>query len=324
MIRVIVVNMSRLHVDATSGHFVDDVALAGGNAARGSKLTTDTAAYALLALRTARRALDAELALYSNTKPDAAGVPTPLDTFLPVDGVAFGARLDQLVRTLAAVFFDELTAADGRAFGGWDVAKGEASDDGSTLDAHAAAIRGLLVAYLATGQIKYRDRAGAVFDRLESAFYDSSARVYRPAANDRSPTITFTPRRFGILQGALRDTYELVALLPGNGDLATLLEGRIARLNKLVLNGWDDRDQDENVEWPAECARVVDGLPRGGLQMAERTLSGETGSLADNLKMARVITTDREHDCVPEVSAAGLPAALASSITFTLSPYTQR
>jgi hypothetical protein len=34
-----------------------------------------------------------------------------------------------------------------------------------------------------------------------------------------------------------------------------------------------------------------------------------------------VITTDRENDCVPEISAAGLPAALANSITFTLSPY---
>ena len=35
----------------------------------------------------------------------------------------------------------------------------------------------------------------------------------------------------------------------------------------------------------------------------------------------RVATTDREHDCVPEISAAGLPSALANSVTFTLTPY---
>ena len=35
----------------------------------------------------------------------------------------------------------------------------------------------------------------------------------------------------------------------------------------------------------------------------------------------RVVATDREHDCVPEISAVGLPAALANSITFTLTPW---
>jgi len=69
---------------------------------------------------------------------------------------------------------------------------------------------------------------------------------------------------------------------------------------------------------------LVDGVPRGGLQMAERTLTGELGSLSDKLDGgARVVTTDREHDCVPEVAAVGLPAALANSITFTLTPWSQ-
>jgi hypothetical protein len=60
------------------------------------------------------------------------------------------------------------------------------------------------------------------------------------------------------------------------------------------------------------------------LQMAERVLSGESGSLADKPggdAGPRVATTDREHDCVPEISWAGLPSALANSITFTLTPY---
>ncbi len=59
--------------------------------------------------------------------------------------------------------------------------------------------------------------------------------------------------------------------------------------------------------------------------MAERVLTGESGSLLDTPDAgdggARVITTDREHDCVPEISAVGLPAALANSVTFTLTPW---
>jgi hypothetical protein len=342
MMRVVVVNMDRLHVDPTSGFFVDDVALAGGTVSRGTSLSTDTAAYALLSLRTARRALDSLLVLYSNTKPDTAGVPCPLDTFPAVDGVAFGVRLDALIQSLASVFYAQLTTADGHAYGGWDLGATAPTDDGTNLDAHSAAIRGLLVAYLATGQTMYRDRALSVFQRLESAFYDPQARVYRPTPGDTSSTLTFTPRRFGILQGALRDTYELIAVLPGNASLASLIEDRVGRLDKLVLNGWDDRDLDTVVGYPqaatasapsvpGECAYVgtgPDGKPMGlgGLQMAERVLSGESGSLADKPggdAGPRVAVADREHDCVPEISVAGLPSALANSVTFTLTPYKQ-
>jgi len=330
MMRVAVVNMDRLHVDPTTMLPVDDVTFAGAAATRGTTLSTDTAAYALLSLRTARRALDSELVLYSNTKPDAHGVPCPLDTFATVRGVPFSTRLDAMIGSLSAAFYDDFTVADGHAFGGWDLAHGAPTDQGTNLDAHSAAIRGLLVAYLATGDTKYRDRALSVFNRLESAFYDPSARVYRPTAGDRSSTVTFTPRRFGILQGALRDTYELVATLPGNAPLAALIEDRVGRLNKLVLNGWDDRTQDEVINWPEECAHqgkdaYGNPLGLGGLQMAERVLSGESGSVSDNFggdAGTRVIATDREHDCVPEISAAGLPAALANSVTFTIGPNT--
>jgi hypothetical protein len=53
--------------------------------------------------------------------------------------------------------------------------------------------------------------------------------------------------------------------------------------------------------------------------MAERTLSGETGSTESVFDAGpRVATVDREHDCVPEISAAELPSALANSITFQI------
>jgi hypothetical protein len=129
------------------------------------------------------------------------------------------------------------------------------------------------------------------------------------------------------LQGALRDAYELIATHPGNQALAATLVERIGRLNKLVLNGWDDRDGDQLVEWPSECANLgagPDGRPmgRGGLQMAERTLSGDTGSIGSATPDQGLrAVSDREHDCVPEISAAKLPSALAASVTFTLIPW---
>jgi hypothetical protein len=326
MMRVLVVNIARLHADEKSGLLADDASVKSGKVSRGSTLSADVAAYTLLALRTARRSLDSALTLYSNTKPDTAGIPTVLDAFAMAKGVTYAQRLDRLINDLSAIFLEKLTDSDGTAFLGWDLAASKALDDGTSLDAHTAAIRGLLIAYLATGSPKFRDRAERVFRRLESSFYDERARVYRPRSGDRADTITFGPRRFGLLQGALRDTYELVAALPGNESLRPLIEDRVGRLNKLVLNGWDDRDGDQQIEWPDECAHVgtgPDGKPLGlgALQMGERTLTGESGSLGTSRSTEpRIITTDREHDCVPEISAVGLPAALADSVTFRLTP----
>ncbi len=179
MIRVAVVNMDRFHLDPSSGLFVDDAKLASGKLASGTTLSADVAAYTLLALRTARRALDSQLTLYANTSPDTQGIPSPLDGFAEVDGVTFAARLDALIAGLAGTFYDKLTTAAGVAYAGWDVAGGKPTDAGTSLDAHSAAVRGLLVAYLATGQTKFRDRAAQVFARLDAAFYDGGARIYR-------------------------------------------------------------------------------------------------------------------------------------------------
>jgi hypothetical protein len=340
--RVLVVNMERLHRDPTTGVPVDDVTMAGATPIRGATLSADVAAYTLLSLRTARRAVDSELTLYSNTTPDAEGIPSLMDALPAISGRTFGAELDSLIGSISGVLYDVLTDASGTAYLGWNIVTGAPTDDGSSLDAHTAAIRGLLVAYLASGDVRYRDRALAVYERLESQFYFAPARVYRVTLGPGAPrSVTFTPRRFGLLQGALRDTYELIGVSTANAALGAQIEDRVARLDKLVLDGWDDRDQDEQVEWPAECVRYIttydgpgDGtdigaqghtLAMGGLQMAERTLTGETGSYADVAMpgVPRIVTTDRQENCIPEVSAVGLPAALANSITFTLSPYAQ-
>jgi len=327
MLRVALVDMHRMHVDPASGIPVDDVSMTGGSPVRGTTLQSTTAAYVLLALRTTRRTLTDQLTLYLNTKPDTACVATPIDSPAAVKGETMTTLLNGDIGALADLFYAKLTDATGRAWPGWDVSKGAVTSDDDLLDSHTAAVRGLLLAYLSTGDTKYRDRGLAVFERVESTFWDPSARIYRLTAGDASRTVKYTPMRFALVQAMLRDTYELTGDVDGRTSLASLLLDRVARMNKLVLNGWDDRNGDGKVDYPEECAFQPiehasdpgDGVSKGGLQMAERTLSGETGSVTDVFDAGpRVAAKDREHDCVPEISVAHLPSALADSITFQI------
>ncbi|HEY1546420.1 MAG TPA: hypothetical protein VGG28_01300 [Kofleriaceae bacterium] len=308
MMRVALIDLDRLHVDPATRVLVDTVTFSGATPERGHTLSTTSLAYALIGLRTALRSLGGQLELYSNNQPDTAISHTPLDAValhFPGDpALTFSARFEQLLRTHAELLYAQLTDASGRAWSGWDVARRARIDDSDTLDAHAAAVRGLFAAYLATGDTRYRTRAIAVFDRMDAVFFDRDARIYTalPAPAD---SVEYTPLRFALVQSALRDMYELVARRPGNAARVPVLEDRIARLNTLVLDGWDDRDQNRIVAYPAECVRVAGGIPRGGLQAAERTLTGETGG-----------SSDRDHDCVPEIDDAHAPAGLVNSITF--------
>ena len=320
MMRVAVIDLDRLHTDPASGLLVDDVAIAGTTPARGHTISTTSVAYTVIGLRTVLRSLSSQLELYSNNTPDTAIATTPLDTHAiayPTDAtLTFSGRVEQILRAHGTLLLDRLTDATGRAWSGWDVAAGTPIDDQDLLDAHTAAIRGLFAAYLATGDVKFRDRALAVFARLETVFYDADARLYTSAPAPMTD-VEYTPVRFALLQSALRDVYELVATRAGGESLEPVLEDRLARLNKLVLDGWDDRDRDLRVNWPSECVMPGTGVPLGGLQMAERTLTGESGrtEVEDGISTP---TSDRDQDCVPEVDDAHLPSALADSVTFEI------
>jgi hypothetical protein len=286
------------------------VTFSAGAPARGTTLSTTSAAYSVVALRVARRSLGSQLTLYSNSTPDTAVLSTALDG-APLrsapEGHTVAQRLTTLLRAHAELLLGQLTTPQGDARRGYDLAARRALPEEGDLDAHTAALRGLLEAFLATGDARYRDRAEAVFQRLEALFWDPSARLYRPARAADTPVV-YTPVRFGLLQGSLREFFKLVASRPGRLELAALVQARLARIDKLLLNGWDDRDGDDTVDWPEECILIEDNLPRGGLQVAERALTGETGL------EGMTPTSDRDHDCVPEIDDAFLPAALASEL----------
>jgi hypothetical protein len=111
-------------------------------------------------------------------------------------------------------------------------------------------------------------------------------------------TLTYTPTVYGTLAGALRQYWKLVAR-PSDARAAAELLERITRTAKLVLNGWDDANADEQVQYPSECTGA-------GLQMGERAPTGEFSDAGDG--------GDRDHDCVREISTLKLPAALAAQL----------
>ena len=301
IVKMALVNLDRLHFDEAHQVLVDSAsASSGGAVTRGTTVSTADAALAILGMRTALRALDGTLTLYTNDTPDTHGVPSALD-LTSIAGATYDTTLVERVRRLitreADFLADRLLDEHGLAATGYDLGAGAALQGAPTLEAQAAAIRGLLEAHLATSDERYRQRAREAFAALERHFWMSDVRLYRTTAGE-SMTMVYTPRQFALIQGALRQYYKLVASRPGRADEAEVVLERVLYLMKIVVNGWNDVNRDGVVQ-KEECLS-------GRLQMAERALTGELSVAADE--------GDRDHDCVPDIAAARLPAALAAEL----------
>jgi hypothetical protein len=300
VLKLALVNLDRLHFDAKNAVLVDTATPDASSVKQGTWVSTFQTAYSIVALRTALRGLNASLSLYSNDTPDAQGVPTPLDE-TKLDGAPFqGAlaeRIVALIRAQADFLATRLLDADGLAANGYDLASGAKEASPTALEAQASAIRGLLEAYLATSEERYRQRAVLAYGALEKQFWMDDVRLYRTTAGESSRMI-YAPRSFGALHGALRQYWKLAVNRPGQEDAAEAVLSRVLRGMKLVVNGWNDKNHDGLVQ-PDECLQ-------GRLQMAERALTGELSLAADG--------GDRDHDCVPDIATAKLPSALAAEL----------
>ena len=303
VLAIAIVDLDRLHFDPANQVLVDQVAVAGGSVTRGTTVTTVELAESILALRNVYRALNGTLQLYSNDTPDTQGIPGALDGIAGNGGSAatLQARVLALIQAEANFLASKLVAASGAVANGYDLA-GQAADPSATqLEAETAAIRGLLDAYLATSDATYRNLAMVVYGDLQQRFWMSDVRCFRTTAGVDG-LMQFTPIRFGLLTGALRQYYKLVASDPSRAAEATQLLGQVKRSYKLILNGWDDRNQDDTIQFPDECLGA-------GLEMGERALTGELGHPLDG--------ADRDSDCVKQIAYVGLPAALGGELDLT-------
>ncbi|MCU1280037.1 MAG: hypothetical protein JWM53_3583 [bacterium] len=299
VVKIALVNADRLHWDEAHQVLVDTATVSGGSIQRGTIVSAVDASWALISMRTALRAISSSLTLYSNDTPDTHGGPTVLDD-VKLDGATapLAVRTRQLIAAQADFIADKLVDENGAVANSYDVAAGARDLTPAKLESEAAVIRALLDAYLATSNERYRATATKVYGDLERRFWMSDVRAFRTVEGE-SRRIVWTPLSHGTLQGALRQFWKLVARRPGNEGMAAELLERIKRTNKLVLNGWDDANGDDKVQYPAECTGA-------GLQMGERALTGELARTEDQ--------GDRDRDCVVEITAARRPAALAGEL----------
>ena len=307
VMKIAIVDLDRLHFDPANRVLVDQATVSGGQVARGTTVTTIELAEAIVALRNAFLALAGSLQLYSNDTPDTQGAAGALDgTSLagaPFTGT-LQSRLVALIADEADFLTQKLVGPGGAVANGYDLAASAPDPSATDLAAEVGAIRGLLDAYLATGNAAYRQTAMEIYQDLQARFWMRDVLAFRTVAGVDDP-LKYTPIRMGLLSGALRQYYKLVASAPSRKAEGTLLLAQLKRSYKLVVNGWNDRDQNDVIRYPAECAGK-------GLEMGERALTGELGHPQDD--------GDRDHDCVKEISYVSLPAALAAELDLTRHP----
>jgi hypothetical protein len=301
ILKIALVDLDRIHFDSNAKVLVDSANVTQGAVTRGTTVSAVEVGALIVALRSAFRALNSSLQLYTNDTPDALGAPGALD-MAPLTGAPYSgtlqAHITDLIRDEADFLSTKLIDSNGAVANSYDLGAQHADASPTTLEAETAAIRGLLEAYLATSDQRYRDRAIQVYADLGARFWMSDVRCFRTMVGADS-LMQYTPIRFGMLQGALRQYYKLVASTPGHQAEATELLARIKRTMKLLLNGWDDKNQDDRIQYPSECLGV-------GLEMGERALTGELGNPMD--------MGDRDKDCVREISSVNLPAALSAEL----------
>ena len=310
VLRVAFVDLDRMHADPALGVLVDSATVSGGQISRGAIVSTTSLAHALIALRQTLLSLNGAITQYGAADPDPAIDLQGILNVLPIhppggSQPTFSARIRSVLVTNAAFVRDVLTRADGSVANGVTLAGGVATPTTTpvTLESQAAAVRALVEAFLVTGDVSFQVRARAVATHLLMSFYSAPARMFRGVAGG-ADDVAMTPERFAFLQSALRETYK-VLFVPGDVALDRgVLEDRIARVNKLFLNGWDDLNGDQHVDGPQECLGAR-------LQMAEQALTGELGRDGNGRA-----TGDRDSDCVPELAHAETGSVLAAEVHF--------
>jgi hypothetical protein len=275
-------------------------------------ITIEEAALAVQVLRLARRSITGRLVLYSDATPDGRATRSALDTEPLFEGQSVIERLDRRIRAHGELLFERLTREDGTVQTHWNFSnETHPSVERTRIEHELAATRGLLEAFLATGEVRYRERALRVWQRIEHERWDERLGIYRTGTSrDDRDDLRWSAMQWAHYTSAAREVFKLIGSRPGEERLGRQLLARWTRSSKLILNGWNDMNRDDRVQWPSECVFVRDGLVRGGLQMAERALTGELGAEGEQP------TADRDHDCVPEIDDAALPAALAHSVRF--------
>ncbi len=327
ILRVAFVDLDRMHtVPLASGGAVtvDTATVASGVLTPGSTVTATNLGHVVIGLHQTLLSLNAAITQYGSANPspeaDALGILNPVAIHPPATAgndasspPTFSTRVRQVLTANANFVRDVLTTSAGTVANGATIdAQGNVTlDTGpTTLDNQAAAARALIDAFLATADPTYQARATAVMTQLLTAFYSAPARMYRWIAGGPDD-IVMTPEVFAWLQSALRETYKSL-YVAGDPNLGRdVLADRIARVNKLYLNGWDDLNGNQTVDHGGDDGGLPNECLAAHMQLGEQALTGELGR-----NDFGQITTDRDQDCVLEIDGAGTGSLLAAQVHF--------
>jgi hypothetical protein len=317
MIRVAFIDLDRIHADPNLGVLTDTAQISAGTITRGTSVTTTTLAHSIIGMFQTFLSLNSAITQYGGANPDPSLDANGILNGLPITppGVTgtpptFSRRVRDVFTTNVSFLMNTLTKSDGTGVNGATLAPGSGTTkvtpltSATTLDTQAAALRALIVGYLATGDTTYFARAQAVARSLIGpAFYSAPARLYRGVANG-ADNVMMAPQMFAWLQSSLRESYKTI-FVPGDPALdRNVLQDRIARVDKLYLNGWDDLNGDQTIQYPKECLA-------GRMQQGEQALTGELGRDSEGN-----LASDRDQDCVLNISFAKTASTLASQVYF--------
>ena len=324
ILRVAFVDLDRMHsVPLASGNAVtvDTATVANGVVTPGATVTTTNLAHVVLGLRQTLLSVNGAISQYGAADPsptaDLQGILNPLAIHPPgTDAGApplFSTQVRAVLMSDAAFVRDVLTTSAGAVANSATIdTGGNVTLDSSptTLDNQAAAVRALVEAFLVSNDTTYQARASAVMTTLLTTFYSAPARMYRWTAAG-ADDIVMTPEIFGWLQSSLREAYKSLYVVGDPNLDRSVLADRIARVNKLFLNGWDDLNGNQTVDQGDPEAGVATECLGARLQLGEKALTGELGR-----NLYGQATVDRDSDCVLEIDGSGTGSVLASQVHF--------
>ena len=312
MMRVAIVDMIGCTSIRESGSSSTTCRSAAGSVARGDDAVDRRRG--VRAPRAAHRAARARLAaraLHATTRP------TPRRRrrrstrcrSVPSGARRSAARLDALHRAEATLFLDQLTDGDRSRVGRAGTSRrARRPTTARPLDAHTAAVRGLFAAYLATGDVALpRSRARRVRAAGGRLLRRRARASTGPTPGARRAACTFTPLRFALLQARCATCTSSSRSLPGQRARSrrrsrTASRGSTSSCSTAgtIANG----DQHRRLARRVRARRHgADGDPLrlGGLQMAERALTGEIGSARRREPMRG---RARRHDRIASTTAS--------------------
>ena len=232
ILKVALVDLDRLHFDPSARVLVDTASVVNGTVVRGNVVSTVELAESILALRNAFRSLNGSLQHYSNDTPDEQGSASALDG-VSLSGASYDGTLANHVMVLigdeADFLMSKLVSPSGAVANSFDLGTGTVDGGPTVLEAEAGAIRGLLEAYLATSNEKYRNAAVGIYGDLQQRFWATDVLCFRTTVGV-DDLFQYTPIRFGLLEAALRQYYKLVAGAPGHEAEGTQLLERAEAL----------------------------------------------------------------------------------------------